>query len=204
MEEFTFEELKNIVYKHNITHIPYDESQKNELWDIVNSYKINTPCIYEIKSTDSWCSWMNTTIPFQMTVRDLKSMKHYDALEILFLNKEFMNFENLSLEANDNRNTNLVLESKDFFLNKKYNTTKSYIYIHDEGYNGILNFGKEWKRFDWQFEIYPGEFRSLEDMRKEFGEEFVSSFNPDPNMRIGWTAPAIPVKNLSLCPDIIF
>jgi hypothetical protein len=115
-----------------------------------------------------------------------------------------MNFENLSVEANDNRNTNLILKPKRFFFDETFGTSKSYLYIHNKDYNGIINFGKEWKSFDWQVEIYPGVFKTLDEIRKEYGDEYINNLNPDLNTRIGWMGPAIIVKNLIFCPDIIF
>ena len=204
MDKFKYIELKNILYKNNLIISDcdtfFEENRKQELYEIAKSYKINTPCNLDGDEN----SWLNLTIPFHMTVRDLMSMKHGEALEVIFLNKEFMNFDNLSAISNDNRSLEpLFISPKDFFLDKKYNTVKSYIYIHNSSYSGIINFGKEWKSFDWHLEIYDT-FKSREEMVKEFGEETINNFKPKMETRLGWKGPCISVKNLEFCPDIIF
>ena len=204
MDKFKYIELKNILHKNNVI-IPdcedfFEENKKQVLWEMIKSYKINTPCIFDGDES----SWLNLTTPFHMTVRDLMSMKHGDTIDIVFLNKDFMNFDNLSAASNDNRSLEpLVINPKDFFLDKKYNTVKSYIYVHNNSYSGIINFGKEWKNFDWQLEIYDT-FKSRDEMVKEFGHEEMNKFKPKMETRIGWKGPCIAVKNLDFCPDILF
>ena len=128
-----------------------------------------------------------------MSVRDLKSLKHGDVLVVIFLNKDFMNFENVNNEAL--KNPIPVIKAEDFFIGEKYKVCKKYIYVHDTGNRGIIQLNKDWKNFEWEFETNNGEFITASNLNTE---------SITLNNKVGWKGPCMAVKNLSLCPEIIY
>lgn len=184
INNFTIDELKNIVIKFGLNYdnmlssLNNEEDNKIILWNLIESYKVNIPIEYKY--------WLDLSLPFHLNVKDLLSMKEGDTMNVLFINAGFIDTSQVP--------GNITYKPEEF-LTEKITKVKTYTYYHIKNLKGKLKLGKNWIDFDWDIEIYNDRYSS-----SSLYSGIDSSINL--NARVGWRGPCIPSKCLYFMPEV--